>query len=204
MNPRRELRLAVLLCLVGAGLVLFAVSRTWVTFAFPSALTTTDLNQGVRGGTIVPGARALGYVGLAGVLALAATRRWGRTVVGLVLAVAGIGTIVVVGRALGAGLSVRALSSEGLAEGCGGGTGDLQCLKAAAAFAGFTVTEASVWAWATIVGGLVLAASGALVAVRGRRWAALSSTYEVQGEALPPATDKGVWDALDRGDDPTA
>ena len=59
--------------------------------------------------------------------------------------------------------------------------------------------------WLTLVGGLLLAMSGLLVTLRGRRWAALSSTYEApaaRAEA-PPATDKGAWDALDRGEDPT-
>lgn len=203
MSARRELRVAVLLCLLGSAMVLFAVSRTWVTFTFPSALTATDLRHAVRGGTIVPGARALGYVGLAGVLALAATRRWGRSVVGAVLVAAGIGAAVVVGRALQVGLAVRALDNQDMTGSCTTGTSPSQCLKAAAAFAGFTVDEAQVWAWAAIVGGLVLAAAGALVAVRGRRWAALSASYEPPA-ALPPVTDKGVWDAMDRGDDPTA
>jgi len=60
------------------------------------------------------------------------------------------------------------------------------------------------WVWLTILGGLLLALSGALVAARGRRWAALSSSYQPPAAraAEPPATDKGVWDALDRGEDP--
>jgi uncharacterized membrane protein (TIGR02234 family) len=202
VNPRRELRLAVLLCLLGSGLILFAVSRTWVTFVFPSTITITGLSQGVGGGKIVDGARAFGYVGLAGVLAVAATRRWGRVLVGAVLAVAGAGVVVVVGHALAGGLAVRALPFDSVAGSCGAGVTDAACLRAAAAFAGFRVFESHLWAWATIVGGILLAASGGLVAVRGRRWAALSAAYEAPA-ALPPVTDKGVWDAFDRGDDPT-
>lgn len=202
MSSRRELRLAVLLCLLGSGLVLFAVSRTWVTFVFPSTITTTGLSHAVGGGKIVGGAQAFGYVGLAGVLAVAATRRWGRVVVGAVLAVAGVGVVVAVGRALAGGLAVRALSYSDVAGSCGSGVSDAACLRAASAFAGFTVSESPLWAWATIVGGTLLAGSGGLVAVRGRRWAALSAAYEAPA-ALPPVTDKGVWDALDRGDDPT-
>jgi len=46
---------------------------------------------------------------------------------------------------------------------------------------------------------------GVLTVVRGRTWKGLGSSYEARGaKPVEPVTDKGVWDALDRGDDPTA
>jgi hypothetical protein len=168
MTARRELRVAVLLCLVGSALVLFALSRTWYSVVDSQQLTIDAVRTAVKGTKVVSGAAALGYVGLAGVVALAATKRWGRVVVGVLVLAAGVGIVVDVAQA-----SVP--------------------------------SGASGWAMLTVTGGVVLALSGVLVAARGRTWAALSSSYEapaVRAEE-PPATDKAVWDALDRGEDPT-
>jgi len=184
VSRRRELRLAVLLCLLGSVVVLLAVSRTWFSYADGQQLTIDAVRISVRGSRIVSGAQALGYVGLAGVVALAATGHWGRVLVGVLVLASGIGVVVVVGRVLADGISTRALSAGPAVTG--------------------TSTSAG-WAWLAIVGGLLLVLSGALVAVRGRSWAALSASYQPPAARPvdPPATDKGVWDALDRGEDPT-
>lgn len=169
MTARRELQLAVLLCLLGSGLVLLALGQTWFSVEEGQRLTIDAVRTSVKGTTIAPGAAALGYVGLAGVVALAATKGWGRVVVGVVVLAAGVGIVV----------DVATVPQHP------------------------SVSRA--WAWLTLAGGVVLALSGLLVAVRGRRWAALSSSYEAPAARAeePPATDKGVWDALDRGEDPT-
>lgn len=201
MTARRELQLAVLLCLLGSGLVLLALGQSWFSVEEGQRLTIDAVRTSVKGTKIASGAAALGYVGLTGVVALAATKGWGRVVVGVVVLAAGVGIVVDVARALHEGLAVRGLEVAGLLA-CGPleSTGMQGCPGAGAAPA----TTAG-WAWLTLAGGLVLALSGGLVAVRGRRWAALSSSYEVPAARTeePPATDKGVWDALDRGEDPT-
>lgn len=51
-------------------------------------------------------------------------------------------------------------------------------------------------------GGAILCATGVLVALRGPRWSALGARYDAPSER--PVTDTDLWDALDRGDDPTA
>ncbi|MGZ6793314.1 MAG: Trp biosynthesis-associated membrane protein, partial [Mycobacteriales bacterium] len=153
-------------------------------------LTIDAVRSAVAGSRLVPGAQALGYVGLAGVLALAATRRLGRVLVGVLVLAAGVGVVVVVARALADGLQQRGLR-------------ELSGCRAA----GCTdVVTSPGWAWLAVAGGLLLVASGALVAVRGRGWAALSSSYQPPAARAEqaPVTDKGVWDALDRGEDPTA
>ncbi|MGZ6826648.1 MAG: Trp biosynthesis-associated membrane protein [Mycobacteriales bacterium] len=125
---------------------------------------------------------------------MAATRRLGRVLVGVLVLAAGIGVVVVVVRALVDGLAARGLAESGPAR-CAG--------PACAA----TATSTSPgWAWLAVAGGVLLVLSGALVAVRGRRWAALSSSYQppVARAEQAPVTDKGVWDALDRGEDPTS
>jgi uncharacterized membrane protein (TIGR02234 family) len=177
VTARRELWLAVLLCLAGSALALFAVTRTWVTFTDPQQLTIHDVARPERGVHYAPEIRALGVVGLAGVVAVAATRSWGRILVGVLLSLAG-GVIVL-------------------------RVGDLLAGRVAT---GPSAHTHLVWPWLALLGGLVMAAGGSVVAARGRRWAALSSSYETPAarESAPEPTDKGTWDALDRGDDPTA
>lgn len=172
MSGRRELRLALALCLLGSGLVLWAVGQTWVVELDPADLTISGAQTSTPGSDLATAARPLSVVGLAGVLAVAATRRWGRLLVGLVL--------------LGAGTGA-ALDVVDVLRG-----GDLPLTSAG-------------WAWLALAGCVLLVLGGLLVAVRGHRWSGLSASYEPPGAAPePPVTDKGVWDALDRGDDPTA
>ncbi len=60
------------------------------------------------------------------------------------------------------------------------------------------------WALATALGGLAVAAAGALTVVRGKEWPGLAARYDRPSRpAGKPQTDAQVWDALDRGDDPT-
>ena len=199
MTARRELQLAVLLCLLGSALVLLAVSRTWGVVLDDQRLTIDTFRTAVSGRQVAPGAMALGYVGLAGVVALAATRRTGRVVVGVLLALAGalvVGTLVDV---LSSGLATEiATAVRPCTRACG--TGNL-------------ATTRPGWVWLAMAGGLLQLAAGLLVTLRGRRWAALSSSYEPPARVAPappatdkaaPVSDKAVWDALDRGDDPTA
>jgi hypothetical protein len=112
-----------------------------------------------------PGLRPLALVGLAATLALLATRRWGRVVVGVAVA--------------GCGAAINALALPH-----GPGT----------------------WPLLAALGGLLLLAAGALTTARGHHWAGLSAAYRTPAARAveAPVTDKGVWDALDRGEDPTA
>lgn len=189
MTAKRELQLAVLLCLLGSALVLVALGQSWFSVDADQQLTINAVRRSVDGSKLAAGAQALGYVALAGVVALAATRRWGRVVVGMLVAMAGIGVVLVVSGLLLGGLQAAGRDYLHLSD---------------AANQGHPGSSPG-WAWLTIGGGAFLVLSGVLVAVRGRRWAALSSSYEVPA-AQPvetPVTDKGVWDALDRGEDPT-
>ena len=184
---RRGPALAVLLCLLGAFLVLVAAGRTWLSGveALPAplpardvALTAADLGLALQ---------ALGLVGLAGVPALAATRRTGRVVVGVLLLLAG---VLVVVRAAGVLLDPDAAADA-----------------ASTDPAGLSLTA---WPAVAGAGGLLLAGAGLLVAVRGRRWAALGRRYEAPGSPVPlepetagPVAERELWEALDRGEDPT-
>jgi hypothetical protein len=182
MTARRELTLAVALCLLGSALVLFAAGRPWVEWKDVESLTTSGVHLTLSGRHIRPAAAALGWVGAAGAVAVIATRGLGRVAVGVLVALAGAAIVLV----------------------------DLDWLAGTttAAIDGLRIEgphKVLVWPILSALGGAGVLASGLLVAVRGRSWSGLGSSYEPPGgEPEPPVTEKGVWDALDRGDDPTA
>jgi hypothetical protein len=60
------------------------------------------------------------------------------------------------------------------------------------------------WPLVTALGGLVVAGSGVLTVVRGRDWPGMGARYD--RPARPSGEPRGaaqIWDALDRGEDPT-
>lgn len=61
------------------------------------------------------------------------------------------------------------------------------------------------WPVVTVLGGLLVAAAGVLTVVRGRSWPGMSARYERRPTTGTGETATGVqvWEALDRGDDPT-
>ncbi len=192
MTARRELTAAVLLCLVGALLVLLAAGNPWSRVDVAATGLAPVRSVAVDGNDVQPGVRALALVGLAGVVAVAATRGAGRTAVGVVLAAVGLGAVAAV---LGAD-SAPALVAR-VAEG-GGQAGD--------------AVRATAWPPVAVVGGVLVTAGGAVIAVRGRRWAALSARYdapaaraqqEPDSEASGSRQERSLWEALDRGEDPT-
>jgi len=182
VTARSELRLALLLDLVGAGLVLLAAGRGWVVVTEPSRPPLPTRVVRLSGGELTA-LRPLAALGLAGVVALAATQNLGRVLVGVVLAASGAG--VVVG-------TLRLLGDPGAA--------------AARSRTLIGMVETTGWPFAAVVGGVLLGLAGLLVAARGRRWAALSARYEApaaQAEQEPARPEVAAWDALDRGEDPT-
>jgi uncharacterized membrane protein (TIGR02234 family) len=186
VTGRRGLTTAGLLCLVGAFVVLVAAGRVWTSVEVGAGPLVEARTQWRTGTDIAPGLSALGLLGLAGVVALAATRRTGRTLVGLVLLATGAGVVAV------ALTADRSIGSEPLA----GQTSDV-------------VLETTVWSSLTGIGGLLLLAAGVLTVVRGRSWPALGQRYEAPTTPATPAapqalTERSLWEALDRGEDPTA
>lgn len=194
MSPtaRRELAVAVLLCLLGAAAVLIATSGAWATVDVAGTSLAPPRTVAVTGTQVAPGVRALGLVGLAGVVALAATRRTGRTVVGLLLLAAGAGVVAAV-------LAADAGPALARAVAVGGGQAD-------------DVLAGTARPPLAIVGGVLLGLAGLLVTARGRRWSALSARYDapaaraqqpVDEAAAGARQERALWEALDRGEDPT-
>ena len=183
MTPRRELVLAVALCLLGSALVLVALSRAWVSFSTAAVAPLPGRTFTQVGTALAPGARPLALVGLAGVAALPATRRLGRVLVGALIAAAGAGVLAVVARAIG---------------------------DPAAALSRAPLTDAHVsgplsfgsWPYVALLGGVLLLSAGALVILRGRAWVAMSARYDAPDDKAT-SREPSLWESLDQGEDPT-
>lgn len=189
---------AVVAVVAGAFLVLVGAGRAWVRVSVGQSALLPTVELAVAGRDLLPGLTALGLVGLAGVPALAATRGRGRVVVGAVLALTGAAVVTAIVR-LGAtdpGLVTTALQTD-LVQQAGGRE----------AVGG----HGTAWPWITAAGGALLLVAGLLVAVHGPRWSALGRRYESPvaaadpgpAEKRPATGERDLWEALDRGEDPT-
>lgn len=185
----REPVVAVLLDLAGAALVLLAAGRPWAR-ALLERPPLPAVAVAASGRSVAPVAAALGLVGLAGVVAILATRGAGRLVTGVLLVLAGAWVVA-------ASVAVELDPSAALRPSA----------ERVSGVQGVTVEGIRVTTWPRVclVGGALLSAAGVLTAVRGRRWAALSERYEAPGADRPvaPAAPAELWNALDRGEDPT-
>lgn len=199
-NGRRTMALALLLAVAGSALVLFTVGRTWATAQAAGQFGGLSVKASGRDVNQLPSALAL--VGLASVVAVFATRRVGRVIVGTVTTLSGLGV------AISAAL----------------GTTDTSALhRAAVRAAGISsvdITDVThtLWPWPAAFGGLLLLLSGVLTLRYGRTWPGMSRRYEAptgHGRPTPPGASAGavasapaehpddLWKALDRGEDPT-
>lgn len=158
MTPRRELTLAVVLAVAGSALALLAASRTWVEIDTPRPAPLPALHETQSGRDVVPWAAAMAFVGLAGGVALLATRRLGRLIVGALVALAG--AIMIAG-----GVAGWMTTGEAFQQ----------------------VEVSAVWPVASVLGGVLALVAGGLAVVRGRSWAAMGSKYEAPGSAAEPS-----------------
>jgi Tryptophan-associated transmembrane protein (Trp_oprn_chp). len=192
MTERRGLTVAVLAVVAGAGLVLFGASRVWwvEVVSRPAPLLPEEIAH--TGASLAPLLPALGLVALAGAGGLLATRGVTRRLVGALLGVVAVAAAVAV---------VGALSGA-----------------------------RPLWPAACLLGAVLIGAAGVLTVRYGGRWPEMGARYrrnvpyassgeggqgaERAGYAAPTADDGSVsaparlsaaelWDAVDRGDDPT-
>jgi hypothetical protein len=171
VNARRELAVAAVLAVAGGALAVWAATRTWAVVITPRPAPLPALREAVTGKDSVPWAAAMAFLSVAGGLALFATRRIGRTVLGAVLAGSG------------------ALVTTGAVVGARPGAQDFQRAELTA-----------VWPVLCGAGGLLVLAAGLLTLARGRRWVQMGPKYDAPGAA---EREPGLWEALDRGEDPT-
>ncbi|MER7443047.1 Trp biosynthesis-associated membrane protein [Micromonospora avicenniae] len=177
---RRELTYAVLLSLAGAGLALWAATRTWSVelTVRPSPLPPERV---ARTGTgLLPWLSALAVVGLAGGGAVLATRGRVRQFLGGLLTLLGLAVAIGGGYGLAAGFE-GAVSRQWPALCLVGG------LLAGA-------------------GGLLTALRGRAWPAMGARYERPARSGAAPSGAAGPVTGRRTteaWDALDRGEDPT-
>jgi len=179
--------------LAGAVAAVVGVSRPWVSAtAVVEGLPTIEVSA--DGSSLAPLAAALGFVLLAGFGAVVATRGWVRRLLGVVIVVCAV-VVLVSAVALPSGDEV--LTDALSAKGWQGGDYD---------------TGREPWVLVTAVGALVSGAAGLAVALFGAGWPAMGSRYDAPtarsddaqpGEPARSPSEADLWQAIDRGQDPT-
>lgn len=196
MPAGRRFAATLVVLLLGSFVVLVTYAATWAValvpvFAGASTEASPEREVILTGRDLAPVGAAMGWVGLAAVAALLATRTWGRRVTGAVVLLAG----------GAAGVTALAFGLTEVATG-GGGTFVAAALGDAAA-AGASSVNVTAWWIAAVVSGLAMLACGLLAALDGPAWPRLGARYsraETGGGSHGAAA---AWDALDRGEDPT-
>ncbi|MFL6117327.1 MAG: Trp biosynthesis-associated membrane protein [Catenulispora sp.] len=186
---RRELGAGVLIALLGGVIAWVAAGRVWATGTAGEAPSTLQVSA--TGNDLSAAVTALALTALAGALALLATRRLARRLVGVLLVAVGIGVAVNAFGARGAGHAAHILGEKAASKGFASGS--------------VPAHTASWWLLAA-VGGMLIVLAGAAAIARGAAWPGMSARYENAAPTSAPAvseTPKDIWDALDRGEDPT-
>jgi uncharacterized membrane protein (TIGR02234 family) len=200
MRARVEFGFALALQIVGSAVVLLVSTRAWQTITTVRTRPFRPDVLGVTGRTIDAAPTALALVGLAGVVAVVATKGVPRRVVGVLVALAGAATIWRSALALGT-------LSPGAADAI---VRDKHEFVVNAAVAARHITTHPVYGTLSIAGGCLLLLAGSLAAWHGSHWSALSARYErppspaEDEERARARADATMWAALERGHDPTA
>ncbi|GAA2847161.1 hypothetical protein GCM10010517_04100 [Streptosporangium fragile] len=192
MTAGRELWTWAAACTAGAALVLLASGREWFTVTYGTRQVPVSAAE------LAPALGPAAWASLAAVVAVLATSGIWRRSVGVVMALCGAGVIAGSWWGSGMGAALR-ISAEQVP-----------------VAAGVTPQVASVLAWPVVssAGGLLLVAGGVVAALRGARWPGMSDRYDRSGTGAGGAAsssgasgalgERALWDALDRGTDPTA
>jgi uncharacterized membrane protein (TIGR02234 family) len=190
--PRRPGSRLLGLAVVGlvlAAVALWGASRgTWLTATWDVPLRGRVVTT-VLGADAEPVLVPWALLALAAIGGLFATSGWGRRAVGVVVGVAGLWALL---RAV-SGLVAPAPSQLPAPA------------RQAGRALGIQVTVA--WPLLAALGGVLLVAVGVLVAVRGSVMPRLGARYDAPGgrsRPRPADDERGLWEALDAGEDPTA
>jgi len=226
-SARRTLAIAMLTGAVGAGLAFLATRQGWAQVRTTPPRPLPPSQVGVTGAALVPYASALILAGLASLAAVLATRGVWRRLSGVVLAMLGAGlaasafTVSAAGAVAAAAASVGPASNPGAGSVTQGNAGSATVPDVVGAAAHVSFTAAG-WQAVQVVGALALIAVGVLAAWRPASLAVMSSKYEAPVPAPRPGTparsgpaarpeqtgqpadSASMWEALSRGEDPTA
>jgi uncharacterized membrane protein (TIGR02234 family) len=216
---RREFGLVLLLGVIGAGLVVFAVRQTWAQAIFtpPRPLPAQDIS--VTGQQLVPLASALALAALACLAAVIATRSLARRVAGALLAALGAGAAVAAGAGVQATSVLATAQADAAAGALGGSTtggtspgGASHAIVIAGSAGRAAITGAS-WQATAIAGAVVIVLAGLATVWRGPRWPVMSARFERPGnkpgnkQSQPQrkraADSATIWESLSRDLDPT-
>ena len=192
---RRFAGVVLVLALASLG-VLVSYGAMWVValvpvFAGSAAESAPAREIALTGRDLAPLGAAMGWVGLAAIAALLATRTWGRRVTGAVVLVAG----------GAAGVTGVAFGLTEVASG-GGGTFVAAALGDESAAAATSVSISAWWVVA-VLSGLAMLACGMLALLDGPSWPRLGARYSRPDSQATVPSAAAAWDALDRGEDPT-
>ncbi|MFD0632867.1 Trp biosynthesis-associated membrane protein [Catenulispora yoronensis] len=189
-KPRRELTITVLLALLGGAVAWIAAGRVWATGRAGIAPDTVAVSA--TGSSLSAAVSTLGLTAIAGALALLATQRLARRLVGVLLVAVGVGVVVSALGARGATHAAHVLGEKAAAKGLSSGA---------------VPAHMAAWWLLAVLGAVPVVLAGLAAVVRGSAWPGMSSRYE---NAAPKAarpvdagSSKDLWDALDRGEDPT-
>lgn len=176
----------VLLLGAGAGL-LWASASLWVS-ATASPAGLPQVNVSVTGREVLPSVGAAGIVALAGIAGVWATRGKWRALIGMLLVVVlGWATLTVVGFAAG----LPATADRAVAGTAGLAPADL------------LTSQVTNWWWLALVAAMMGVVGAGVVTARGASWSAMGDQYARNQADAAAMTSAQVWDALDRGEDPT-
>jgi len=232
-SDRRELMATILLGAAGAGLVLLASHQGWAEVRTIPPKPLPASNVPVTGSALVPYLGALAVAGLATLAAVLASRGVARRLTGVLLAVIGASAAasaftVTSASAISAASSNVGPATAGAGSVTDGGAQSTGVPNVAGTAAHVTFTAGG-WQALVVAGALATIAAGVLVVWRAGRMAVMSARYDSpaanagsSGPALrsdtslripaggsadgaPAPTDSAsIWEALSRGDDPTA
>lgn len=185
MTRARAYGLTLVLLLLGGVGLLWSASRTWV-YATSGAQGLPGVEVQVSGGSALPLISGVGLLLLAGVAGVIATGKIVRVVVGMILLAA-------------SAVALEASVSFGLDR--------VESANEIAAAAAGTATNATAtgWWWMAAVGAAAGVVAGALTVALGNSWPSLGSRYQREkATTAAPTTSAQMWDAMDRGEDPTS
>jgi uncharacterized membrane protein (TIGR02234 family) len=186
MTPRRSPAGAFIACAVGGLIVLLAAGRQWARATVSNVAGGGSSKLSATGHVVAPSLPALAFALLALAAAILASKRLMRRIVGVVIvfiAAATIGVSVAAQGDVSDALEHREVGVQGLA----------------------VHASANGWWVVAMVGGLLALVAGIMTVVRAAQWSAMGAKYDAPSAPAPtkdPAT--VAWDALDRGEDPTA
>lgn len=185
-QPRRPLWIVVLALLLAAGALWLAASLHW----FPSGGALGD-STGKTGGELLAQLGPLAALALASVAAALALSGWLRRALGLLVGLAGLWTC---------WLSISPVHPP---------RPGLQLLPDAQRQELLRQDSALTAQLATgrgfvLLGGALLLFAAVVLLLRGHRLPKLGARYQAPGAPRPPADpDRALWEALDKGEDPT-